>query len=214
MTTTRIRTKSGRLTTAERRRRLSGLALQPGEVVILDRSRRIAKGVRSKNAMQVELRVGTEFSVDTDVRKLLHAVRMDLAEHYSRQLLAGERASGAGELPDLKESTIARNPNRPKVFGVLTGTLARRWLLLKITGGPLAASTRIKPNGADGRAFTINRWLKRGIDLQSIDGEAAEVIAAAVRRFLPLAVPTSGEGVGTPAHPNTTEGELPDIQKP
>lgn len=212
MTQAKIRTKSGRLTTAERRRRLSGLALQLGEVVILDRNRRVTKGVRSKNAMLVELRVGAEFSVDTDVRKLLHFARVALAEHYRAQLLAGSKASGAGDLPELKPSTLARNPGRPKAFGVLSGTMARRWLLLKIRGGPLQATTSIKPNGADGRAIAINRWLARGIDLQSIDGEAAEVIAAAIRRFLALAVPTSGEGVGTPAHPNTTEGELPDIK--
>ena len=212
MTKARIRTKSGRLTTPERRRRLSGVSLGPGEVMILDRSRRVIGGKRSGNAMLVELRVGAEFSVDTDVRKLLHAVRVDLAEHYRDNLLAGARASGAGDLPELRESTLARNPGRPNSFGVLTGTMARRWLLLKIVGGPLKASTRLKPNGADGRAFAINRWLKRGIDVQSIDGEAAEVIAAAIRRHLELAVPTSHEGVGTPAHPNTTEGELPDLQ--
>ena len=212
MTTTRIRTKSGRLTTAERRRRLSGLSLQPGEVVILDRARRATKGVRSKNAMLVELRVGVEFSVDTDVRKLLHTIRVALAEHYRAKLLGGTRASGAGDLPELKESTLARNPGRPNAFGVLSGEMASKWLLLKIKGGPLLASTSIKPNGADGRSFTINRWLKRGIDLQSIDGEAAEVIAVAIRSHLGLAVPTSGEGVGTPLRPNTAEGDLSTIK--
>lgn len=213
MARTRIRTKSGRLTAGERRRRLSSTSLRPGEVIILDRSRRVVKGKRSGNAMQAELRVGHTFGIDTDVRKLLHVARVDLGEHYRESLLGGQRPSGAGDLPELKPKTLERNPGRPNAFGVLSGTMARRWLLLKIRGGPLAASTRIKPNGEDGRSFAINKWLKRGVDLQSIDGEAAEVIRAAIERFLHQAVPTVGDGVGTPATVPHSGGELPSFTR-
>lgn len=211
MARARIRTKSGRLTAGERRRRLAATGLQPGEVIILDRNRRVTKGVRSTNSMLVEFRVDSQLAIDSDVRKLLHEIRVNLAEHYRQQLLSGERASGSGDLPELKETTIARNPNRPKSFGVLSGEMARKWLLLKITGGPLAAQTRIKPNGADGRSFTINRWLAKGIDLQSIDGAAAEVIRVAIARFVNKAV-SDTQGIATPPNPNTTEGDLTTIR--
>jgi hypothetical protein len=209
----RIRTKSGRLTAGERRRRVSAANLQPGEVIILDRSRRVVKGVRSKNSLTAELRVGVQFAVDTDVRKLLHATRVALAEHFQAKLRAGERPDGRGELPHLKARTLARNPGRPDRFGVLTGEMARRWLLLKITGGPLRASTRMKPWGGDGRNFMINKLLARGVDFQSIDGEAAEVIRQALEDFIRHAAPTEGEGVATPVSVPHAGGELPTFRR-
>lgn len=204
-----IRTKSGRLRAGERRRRLAAANLAPGDVLILDVSRRAKKGKRSKGALQAEMVVSTQIGADTDIRKLLHQVRLALARHYQAQLLAGERPDGNRGLPPLKETTMRRNPGRPASFGVLSGELARRWLLFKIRGGPLAASTRIKPWGGEGRRFAINRWLRFGIDLQSVDGAAAKVIQQEIAAWLPRAAPASGDGVATPARPTTKGGELP-----
>lgn len=188
----RIRTRSGRLGARERKRRLKAANLGPGEVIILDRTRRKSKrGRRLKNAVSVELRANAQFAVDLDVRKLLWLVRLRLAEHFSGQLLSGQTASGKGRLPPLN------NKNAGRTRGVDTGEMARKWLMLPIRGGPLAARTTLKPWGGDGRRFMLNRELERGVDYQSLDGKAAEVIRKATDEWLKMAV-GAGDGVATP----------------
>ena len=208
-----ILTKSGRLRRRERRRLIAEANPKPGEVVLLGVTRRRQKGKRKRNSFSAEFVVKTQWAADTDVRKLLAEVRLDLGRHYQSQLLQGKRPC-RGSLPDLKEQTLARDPGRPDRFGVKTGEFADRWLLLKIRGGPLAASTRIKPWGGDGRRFWINRMLKAGVDFQSVDGKAAEVISDAVESWVKRAVPASGAGVGTPDRINPRGGELRNIKKP
>lgn len=51
----RIRTRSRRLRSKERRRRLNAASLRNGEVIVLDRTRKRLKGKRSRNAISVEV---------------------------------------------------------------------------------------------------------------------------------------------------------------
>ena len=87
----RTRLRSGRLKASERRRRLNAANPPPGGVVILDVTRRNRRGRRTRDSWSVDLAVRTQFSADLDVRKLAHAIRMELAEHYRASLLQGRR---------------------------------------------------------------------------------------------------------------------------
>lgn len=174
--------------------------------MILDRSERRRGGQRQRGAWQVDLHVQTQFSVDIDVRKLVHFVRLALAEHFRASLLAGKRPGG-GSLPSLKD------PDGGRSFGVDSGFLAENWLVLPVRGGPFAASARLKPNGADGRGYMIDRNLRRGIDFQAIDGDAAEVIRRTTEEWLAAAVPADGDGVATPARVPMGGGTLPQIRR-
>lgn len=199
------RTRSGRLKVAERRRRLQEADQGDGRTIILDVSRRRSRGQRSRGSWHVDLAVSTQFSVDLDVRKLVHRIRIELAEHYRASLLAGRTPDGK-PLPKLK-----REPGRD--WGVESGFLAENWLVFPIRGGPFAASATLKPNGRDGRSHMINRNLRRGIDLQSVRGEAAEVIRRTTDAWLQGAVPASGDGVGTPARVPKGGGTLPQLRR-
>ena len=190
----RIRTLSGRLGIKERRRRLSAANLQPGEVIIVDRARQLRKGKRLRNSFVAELRAKAQFAVDLDCRKLVHRIRLRLAQHYADKLSAGERASGRGQLPKLK-SKKPKDIGRTR--GVETGEMVSRWMMLKVHGSPLSSRTTLKPWGGDGRRFMINRELLGGVDYQSLDGEAAEVVRAATAEWLKAAV-GAGDGVATP----------------
>jgi hypothetical protein len=202
----RLRTKSGRLSTKERRRRIAASGAKPGEVVILDVTRRRERGVRRRNAISVDMAVETQWAADLDVRKLLHELRIVLAEHYRASLLAGQRADGRGPLPPLK-----RDSSRSR--GVLTGEMANRWGLSKITGGPFRASTKLRPFEGGERAPMIARELRRGVDYQSVEGVVPQLIAQVVQDWLRRAVPSDGDGVGTPATAETQGGELPQLKK-
>lgn len=74
--------------------------------------------------------------------------------------------------------------------------MARQWMMLPIRGGAISARTMLKPWGGDGRRYMINRELERGVDYQSIDGEAAEVIAKATDEWLGMI--SVADGVATP----------------
>ena len=200
------RLRSGRLKVGERRRRIQEAGAKPGEVIILDRHERRRGGERVRGAWQVDLQVQTQFSADIDVRKLVHFVRLALAEHFRASLLAGQRPNG-GSLPALKDTEVGRS------FGVDTGFLAEHWLLLPVRGGPFAASAVLKPNGEGGRGFMIDRNLRRGIDFQSIDGAAAEVIRRTTEEWLRAAIPSDGDGVATPATVPTSGGTLPQVRR-
>ena len=81
-----IRTKSGRLRRGVARRRID--AAGPGEVVVLDRGRRMVKRadgsrVRSRNSFTLDFAVVSPLAFDLDVRKLVDELRVNLAEHYS-----------------------------------------------------------------------------------------------------------------------------------
>lgn len=169
----------------------------------MDVSRRHRRGRRSRDAWQVDLVVRAQFSVDLDVRKLVHVIRMQLAEHYRASLLQGRRPDGS-PLPQLKRGDV-RGGRR---WGVDSGWMAENWLVFPIRGGPFRASARLKPNGRDGRSYMINNNLRRGIDLQSVRGSAAEVIRETTDRWLADAVPAGGDGVATPTRVPTTGGLL------
>lgn len=207
------RLKSGRLKKGERRRRLNAAAPRPGEVVILDRSRRRTRGRRSRGSWQVELAVQTQFSADLDVRKLVHVVRLALAEHFRASLLSGRQADGSGALPELKAGEGRKRFGVARAWGVDSGFMAENWLIFPIRGGPFAASALLKPNGRDGRSFMINNNLRRGIDLQAIDGAAAEVIRATTEVWLRDAIPNSGDGVATPARVPLAGGTLREMRR-
>jgi hypothetical protein len=208
----KIRGSTGRLMAGERRRRINAASPKPGEVVILDQSRRASKGERSRGAMQVELRVETQFSVDLDVRKLVDRIRVDLASSFTDDLLAHQKADGKGQLPVLSEKTLALEKSKGRTrskdsFGERSGWMAQHWLLLPMRGGPYQASCVIKPNGSQGRSFMINSQLQRGIDFQSVTGSKAELIKEITAEWLRGAVPSSGDGVATPASADTRCGD-------
>lgn len=199
------RLRSGRLKAGERRRRLNAANPEPGQTIVLDSARRNRGGKRSRGNWNVDLAVRTQFAVDLDVRKLVHAVRIELAEHYRASLLAGRRPDGS-PLPDLKG-------DERRQWGVKSGFLASFWLVFPIRGGPFRASARLKPNGRDGRSFMINNNLRRGVDLQGVTGDAAEVIRRTTDAWLQGAVPASGDGVGTPARVPKGGGTLPQLRR-
>jgi hypothetical protein len=200
------RMRSGRLKTSERKRRLNAANPKPGEVVILDHSRRSFRGQRSRGSWNVDLAVRTQCSVDMDVRKLVHAIRVNLGLHFRAALLGGQKADGKGSLPRLKGG-------ESRAWGVESGFLANNWSIGPIRGGSFAATCVIQPNGADGRSFMISRNLARGVDLQAIDGAAAEVIRRTTEEWLRVAAPADGDGVATPARIPTRGGTLPEVAK-
>ncbi|EDM74775.1 hypothetical protein PPSIR1_10970, partial [Plesiocystis pacifica SIR-1] len=172
-----IRTKSGRLRRGVARRRIQ--AAGPGEVIVLDQGRRMVKRrdgsrSRSRNSFTLDFAVATPLAFDLDMRKLVDELRLNLAEHYSLSLLASQLADGSAPLPPLSRKTQAIHPERdPDSFGVRSGQLARRWLIYPVRGTTVRASARLKPYGGEGRSHRINGWLERGIDLQSVRGDAA-----------------------------------------
>jgi hypothetical protein len=200
-----IRTKGGRLKTSVRRRRIRAAGAKPGEVVLLDVTRKRTKGVRGKNSILIDMVVETQWAADLDVRKLLHEIRVNLAEHYQAALLSGMKPDGSGPHPPLK-----RDKGRKR--GVLTGEMAKRWGLGKITGGPFRASTKIRPFDSGERAPMLARELKRGNDFQAITGTAAKVIQETVAAWVRDAIPASGDGVGTPESVPQQGGELPQLR--
>ncbi len=120
---------------------------------------------------------------DLGVRKLVDELRVNLAEHYSLSLLVGRFADGSGALPPLAERTKHWQldgggpvPRVAQTFGVRSGEMARRWLVLPVRGSTVRASAKVKPWGGEGRSHQINGWLERGIDFQSVNGEAEQVI--------------------------------------
>ncbi len=148
-----------------------------------------------------------------DVRKLVHAIRVDLGNHFRASLLAGQRADGKGPLPDLKRGEDAEPLAAGRQFALASGFMAEHWLVGPIRGGSFAAKATLKPNGRDGRSFMINNNLRRGIDFQSIGGTAADVIRRATEAWLRNAVPASGSGVGTPAKVPLRGGVLSEVER-
>jgi hypothetical protein len=204
-----IRRKSGKLRVGERRRRIRNA--KPGEVVLLEvanrRTGKFGRGRAAQNSIEINLGVEQQWAADTDVRKLLHVLRIALGEHYRDSLLAGQKADGFGPLPPLKR-------DKGRTRGVLTGELAKRWGIGAITGGPFQARVKLRPYAAGERNVVITRELQRGNDYQSIEGAAAEVIQQVVAAWLEAAVPTGGDGVATPASvPTSKRGELPTFTR-
>lgn len=202
----RIRTKSGTLTVAERRRRIRAASPRPGEIVLLDQHTRRTKGKQNRNSIRIDFHVPVQWAVDIDVRKLVHELRVALAEHYSRSLLAGQRADGTGPLPRL-----AKKSEQDRTYGVKSGEMARHWMMGAITGGPMRARCRIKPWGGGGRAAMINRALEDDVDFQAVDGVVSELIDDVVMNWLRRAVPSSGDGVATPVSVPLRAGKLSDL---
>lgn len=202
-----IRTKGGRLKTAERRRRIRSAGAKPGEVVLLDVTRKRERGQRTRNAILVDFVVETQWSVDLDIRKFLHEVRINLAEHYRNALLSGMRADGKGPLPPLKRDREGRTR------GVKSGEMAEKWGIGPVVGGPFRASVKLRPFDGGEHAPMISRELRRGVDYQSVEGDAAKVIQDTLQDWIRRAVPASGDGVATPESvPAEKSGTLPDFK--
>lgn len=210
-----LRTKSGRLKAGIKKRRIK--KGEPGSVILLDKTRAAKltkKGrVRSKNAINVEYAVITEFMIDLDVRKLVEMVTIALAEHFRASLLAGVTADGKGPLPVLsKKSRDGTFGPRGGQFANKTGFMANNWGLLNIIGTSTKASRKVKPNGADGRSILINNWANRDVDpvdLQSVDGAAGKVIEQTLNQWMGL---MRGTRVGTPKTARTGQGTLPQLR--
>ena len=208
-----IRTKSGRLRRSVARRRIE--AAGPGEVILLDRGRRMTRRLdgtraRSRNSFTLDFAVASPLVFDLDIRKLVDELRVNLAEHYSLSLLAGRTADGLGTLPPLSAATQAMDePRISDTFGVRSGEMARRWLIFPVRGTSVRASAKVKPCGGGGRSHQINGWLARGIDFQSVRGDAEAVIKSTIAAWMAA---THGTTVSTPKTATTRGGELPSLR--
>lgn len=191
----RTRSKAtGRLLRSERRRRIAKATTRPGEIVLIDKSVRKKKGQATRNSIQIEWHVETQWSVDLDVRKAVHEWRLALARHYRDQLLAGLKADGKGALPPLRR----KQGREGDTYAVDSGWMAQNWLVGPIRGGPSNARCTLKPNGRGGRAEMINRSLDRDIDLQAVDGVVEEITKQVWDQWIADAVLPLGDGVATP----------------
>ena len=164
----------------------------PGQGTILRRSKRRKKGgKRLRNSMSVTFTVIDDLVYDLNAVKLIEFVSMKLAEHHRDSTLKGQHPSGKPAAPLDADSLNGKYGPREGTGGTFfhnTGNSARAWLLGDITGTSVRAKRILKPNiiSHDGqnRDWLVNAWLKRGIDLQSIEGKAASVIGAAVDEYI------------------------------
>ncbi len=185
---------------------------KPGQGTILKKSRaRRSKGRVVKDSFTVTLEVTESLVYDVNASKLIAHVSFRLAEHHRDSILAGRHPSG-GKLHGLSARTLDGtfdDRGGGKTFFNNTGDSARNWWLGPVIGGSVKARRLLKPvimsDGPGRWDFMINAWLRRGIDLQSIRGTAARVIAKATDEYLDLAF---GRTLGTPLNPDLTEGHL------
>ncbi len=156
------------------------------------RSKRRRKGgKRLRNSMSVTFTVIDDFVYDLNAVKLIEFVSMRLAEHHRDSTLKGQHPSGR-PAPGLDKDSLNGKYGPREGSGTTffhnTGNSARAWLLGDITGTSVRAKRILKPNivSHDGqnRDWIVNAWLKRGIDVQSIEGKAASVIGAAVDEYI------------------------------
>ncbi len=175
-------------------------------------SRRRRRGKRSRASIQIELATRTQFSVDLDVRKLLHELRIAVADHYRAALIAGQRADGRGPLPALASGAAGREFGVTRRYGVESGFMAENWLVFGIRGGPFRAAVTLKPNGAGGRGNMINAALRNGVDFQSIEGDVAQIIQRTTQDWMQNAVPSGGDGVSTPPRTRLGGGTLRQVK--
>jgi hypothetical protein len=170
----------------ERRRIPSGR----GDGVVIWRKKHSA-GSRGGFSLRLEPR--NTWAIDFDARKLLHRIRVALAEHFRDSLLSGKQPDGSP---------------LPPGYGVRTGWMARNWLLDPIRGSADQASTALHPNPAGGRDEIIEKAIAQGYDFQGVTAESIRVVERAVQAWLHDAFPAGGDGVGTEASPNVAGGAL------
>lgn len=197
-----IRIKNGRLTARERKKRQA--SARHGDVMILDRNRiskKLKSGemARSRTAMRLDFFVKIDFGINLDARFLCHIVSLRLMEYFRDALLSGVRADGSGPLPSLKGATLERFGGRAGDFGNKSSWMAHNWARTSIIGSSIKAKTSVKPNGGGDtdaqnpkpRSFAIKGWANRKedpVDVQSVDGPAAEVIRQAMAEWMASSV--------------------------
>jgi hypothetical protein len=187
------------------------------------RARKIgAKGAKTTgNAFGLTLTVHRELAYDLDVRHIVAEIRLALMEHFKASLKAGRSPDNATALQTVRRQD--RTGRKSEHVGYRSGYMADHWWCGKILGSFAKASVTIKPYGGDAgprpdsvnrrgdehRSFIIKLLLAKGIDFQSVQGRAHDVIALALQRALKNAV---GEFVHTPPVADTKGGTLPEIK--
>ncbi len=163
----------------------------PGRGTILRKSRsRRAGGADVRNSWGITFEVNRDLVYDIDATKLVEHVSQRLAEHHRDSILKGRHPSG-GSLRKLETRSLdgtfgTRGSGR--TFFHNSGESAKSWLLGEISGGSITAKRFLKPvimADTPGKFdWVINAWLDRGIDLQSVKGQAAVVIQKAVDEYV------------------------------
>lgn len=206
-------TKSGRLRTSAKRRKLSGA--EPGAIVILSQAKfgRDKGGAFSgagRGLLEIGVKIPNELVFDGDIRKLVRMLQEAFADHFKASLLAGVQPDGSGVQPPIAKSTKAiseRQGGRVGGFGVRSGSMARNWWVGKLTGGTTRAQGTVFPTRDPAILALINKWLARArpVDFQSIDGAARDVAIAVIDEWMEGAI---GEFVTTPQSAETSEKQV------
>lgn len=147
------------------------------------RARRINKEA-SKSAWHLTLNVKRDLAYDLDMRVGTHHVAVGMAEFFGDQLAAGKRPEGGAQDP-VKKTTKAIDRREGDEMGRRSGYMRKHWWLGKLTGTAFRAQRLVKPYGGRAgpkpskptgieRDQLLNVLLKRGIDFQSVRGQAAK----------------------------------------
>lgn len=181
----KIRTKTGRLSASERKRRIGQIRRRA--VVLLDVAPSRRKGSRFalKNSFSAEWATRVQFGAHLDVRPLVRAVQLELADHFRSSLLRGVSPNTGAPIRRVRPQTLQISDGRVGPWeGARTGWMANHWILSRVTGGPFSARATLKPNGADGRAKMINFALGKNVDFQSAKGVAGQVISRVFKQWV------------------------------
>lgn len=142
----------------------------------------------SSSTLTVDNPLGFNFNAQA----LLDYVSIKLTEHMRANLLKGKHPSGKDmdNVAPLDPRSKEINPDRHGKWFNNTGQALDLWYLGSISGGPTNCKRTIKPYADPKWAWVLDAWLKRDkpVDIQSVSGEALEVIEKAINEFIEHAI--------------------------
>lgn len=152
---------------------------------------------RGHGMIELGIKFHDSLMFDGDCRKLVRMLQDSLAEHYSESLLDGVDPETGRSLPGLSPRTKAISKGRSGGFGVRSGETARTWQVGVVNGNVLSAKGKVFPSKDPAVRRLFSMWLDRSppVDLQSVDGNAEEVIKETVQAWMEASI---GDGVATP----------------
>lgn len=195
----------------KRKKRESGVIWSKGKA-------RKTAGEVNKNSWAMTFNVKRDLAYDIDVRPLVEHVSVGMAKFFRDHMRAGTRPTGGTQrrvnarTKSLSESRITDK------MGGRSGFMADHWWLGKIRGDAIKSMRYVKPYAGDdgpepslpgpGRDVLLNVLLKKGVDFQSVRGQARVEIQRLFDEWLATCI---GENPGNPT-PDGNETLLPDAK--